>query len=240
MENKTYPQTSDFALVNEGLRQHLMKVFNFMAGGLTITALVAYICLNTPLIGLFFSVNGQSVSLSALGWLFFLAPLFMVFAFSWIVNKGTAKQVQGMFWGYSAVMGIALSPILLVYTGESIARVFLITAATFGAMSLYGYTTKRDLSRMGSFLIMALFGIIIAGFVNMFMKSSAMSYALSILSVLIFTGLTAYDIQKIRDLYVDYDDGETMTKKAVCGALELYLDFINIFISLLRLLGERK
>ena len=145
-----------------------------------------------------------------------------------------------MFWSYAAVMGMSLTPIMLAYTGASIARVFLITAGTFGAMSLYGYTTKRDLTAMGSFLYMGLWGIIIAMVVNIFMKSAGVDYAVSILAVGIFVGLTAYDTQRIRSMYFSADSEETITKKALVGALELYLDFINLFIYLMRFMGNRR
>ena len=242
MENKIYTAPVETTVVNEGLRQYLMKVFNYMAGGLCITALVSWLMVSNPsILRIFYNITPQGASLSGFGWLAFLAPLVIVFAFGWVINRGTAAQVKGVFWLYSALMGVSLCPILLLYTGESITRVFLITAATFGAMSLYGYTTKRDLSGMGSFLFMGLIGIIIASLVNaFFLKSTGMSYAISFISVLVFTGLTAYDIQNIKAMYVDYEDSETASKKAVAGALSLYLDFINIFIHLLQLIGDRK
>lgn len=242
MENKIYTAPVETTVVNEGLRQYLMKVFNYMAGGLCITALVSWLMVSNPsILRIFYNITPQGASLSGFGWLAFLAPLVIVFAFGWVINRGTAAQVKGVFWLYSALMGVFLCPILLLYTGESITRVFLITAATFGAMSLYGYTTKRDLSGMGSFLFMGLIGIIIASLVNaFFLKSTGMSYAISFISVLVFTGLTAYDIQNIKAMYADYEDSETASKKAVAGALSLYLDFINIFIHLLQLIGDRK
>ena len=242
MENKIYTAPVETTVVNEGLRQYLMKVFNYMAGGLCITALVSWLMVSNPsILRIFYNITPQGASLSGFGWLAFLAPLVIVFAFGWVINRGTAAQVKGVFWLYSALMGVSLCPILLLYTGESITRVFLITAATFGAMSLYGYTTKRDLSGMGSFLFMGLIGIIIASLVNaFFLKSTGMSYAISFISVLVFTGLTAYDIQNIKAMYVDYEDSETASKKAIAGALSLYLDFINIFIHLLQLIGDRK
>ena len=242
MENKIYTAPVETTVVNEGLRQYLMKVFNYMAGGLCITALVSWLMISNPsILRIFYNITPQGASLSGFGWLAFLAPLVIVFAFGWVINRGTAAQVKGVFWLYSALMGVSLCPILLLYTGESITRVFLITAATFGAMSLYGYTTKRDLSGMGSFLFMGLIGIIIASLVNaFFLKRTGMSYAISFISVLVFTGLTAYDIQNIKAMYVDYEDSETASKKAIAGALSLYLDFINIFIHLLQLIGDRK
>ena len=213
-----------------------------MAAGLCLTALSAYIIANTSLLGLFFSINaaGQVAGMSGFGWLMLIAPLIMVFAFQWVVSRGTASQVQLLFWSYAAVMGMSLTPIMLAYTGASIARVFLITAGTFGAMSLYGYTTKRDLTAMGSFLYMGLWGIIIAMVVNIFMKSAGVDYAVSILAVGIFVGLTAYDTQRIRSMYFSADSEETITKKALVGALELYLDFINLFIYLMRFMGNRR
>lgn len=242
MENKSYSQTTATASISEGLRQYMIKVYNFMAAGLCLTALSAYIIGNTSLLGLFFDVNqlGQVTGMSGFGWLMFIAPLVMVFAFGWVLAKGTPAQVQGLFWAYAAVMGASLTPILLAYTGASVARVFLITAGTFGAMSLYGYTTKKDLTGMGSFLMMGLFGIIIAMIVNIFMKSPGVDYAISILAVGIFVGLTAYDTQKIRNMYYEGDSAEITTKKAISGALSLYLDFINMFIYLLRFFGDRR
>ena len=159
-----------------------------------------------------------------------------MFAFSWVVSSGTAKQVQMMFWGYSLLMGVSLTPIFLLYTQSSLVRVFLITAGSFGALSLYGYTTKKDLSGMGSFLIMGLFGLIIASIVNIFVKSSGFDWALSFIGVGIFAGLTAFDSQKIRMIYSSSDSDEMLTKKALMGALSLYLDFINLFLYLLHLL----
>ena len=228
-------------LVDEGLKDYMLKVYNFMAGGLAVTALAAYICLNTPLINLFFSVNSSGqASMSALGWIILFAPLVMVFAFSWVLSRGTPQQIQLVFWGFSAVMGLSLTPTLLAYTGASVARIFLITAAMFGSMSLYGYTTKKDLTSMGSFMIMGVWGIVIASIVNIFLQSAGLSYAISILAVIAFTALTAYDTQKIRQIYMSYDDSDTLTRKAIAGALELYLDFINMFLALLRLFGDRR
>ena len=234
---KTQTQT----IVDEGLKDYMLKVYNFMAGGLAVTALAAFLCLNTPLIRIFFSINAAGqVSMSALGWLILFAPLIMVFAFSWVLNRGTTQQIQMVFWGFSAVMGLSLTPTLLAYTGASVARIFLITAAMFGSMSIYGYTTKKDLTSMGSFMIMGVWGIVIASIVNIFLASPGLSYAISILAVIAFTALTAYDTQKIRQIYMSYDDGDTLTRKAIAGALELYLDFINMFLALLRLFGDRR
>lgn len=241
MENKTYYSASSTTVIDEGLRQYMLKVYNFMSAGLALTALSAYLIINTPLLRLFFTANpsGQ-FGLSGFGWLMFLAPLIMVFAFSWVINRGTSSQAQLFFWVFSAVMGVSLAPTFLVYTGASVARVFLITAATFGAMSIYGYTTKRDLTGMGSFLIMGLWGIIIATIVNIFLKSSGLDYALSFLGLFIFIGLTAFDTQRIRNMYDGFGGVEVATKKAIVGALSLYLDFINMFLYLLRFMGDRR
>lgn len=239
MQNEIYSQTKS-AAVDAGLRSYMQKVYNFMAGGLCVTALAAWIVANTSLINLFFNVSPQGIALSGFGWLAFIAPLIMVFAFNWVVNSGTAKQVQLLFWSYAALMGISLTPIFLLYTQSSLVRVFLITAGAFGALSLYGYTTKRDLTGMGSFLYMGLFGLIIATLVNLFLKSSGLDWALSIIGVGIFSGLTAFDAQRIRVIYNSTDNDETITKKALSGALSLYLDFINLFLYLLRFLGDRR
>lgn len=243
MENRVYEQAAGTsAVVDEGLREYMLKVYNYMAGGLCVTALVAYLIANTSLLTLFFNISpdGRVLGMSALGWISLIAPLIIVFAFGWVLNRGTLAQVQGVFWLYSALMGASLTPIFLVYTSASLTRIFLITAAMFGALSLYGYTTKRNLAGMGSFMMMGLFGIIIAMIVNIFLKSPGLYYALSILSVIIFTGLTAWDTQKIRSMYLAQDDGDIASRKAIAGALELYLDFINLFMTLLRLFGDRR
>jgi FtsH-binding integral membrane protein len=183
---------------------------------------------------------GSTIYDSGLKWVIMLAPLGVVFYMSFNIAKMTSAKAQSTFWIFAALMGASLSSIFLMYTGASITRVFFITAGTFGAMSIYGYTTKRDLTKLGSFLMMGLFGIIIASIVNIFMKSSMMYFVISILGVLIFVGLTAYDTQKIKNMYLVSDSGELMGKKAVMGALTLYLDFINLFIMLLRLFGQRR
>ena len=235
--------TAQQVYIDEGLRQYMMKVYNYMAGGLTVTALAAFLVMNSPaLISLFFTISpaGNVIGMSGFGWLMLFAPLIMVFAFSWVISHGSVKQVQGTFWGFAAVMGISLAPTLLAFTGASVTRVFLITAAMFGGMSIYGYTTRRDLTSIGAFLRMGVWGLIIAMIVNIFLKSSGMYYALSCLSVLIFTGLTAYDTQTIQRIYSEADTSDSVARKAVAGALSLYMDFINIFISLLNLLGDRR
>lgn len=243
LENKIQTTSQPVqTIINEtDLREYLRKVYNFMAGGLVVTALTAYIIMSSPnLFRLFFSVNGNTISLSGLGWLILIAPLAMVFYFNSVARNGSARKLQVIFWIFSALIGISLTPTVMLYTGASIARVFLITAAMFGGMSIYGYTTEKDLSSMGSLCLMALWGIIIAAIVNIFMGSTALSMGVSVLSVLVFTGLTAYDTQKLRLLYLSSGNMETLNKTALVGALELYLDFVNMFLALLRLLGNRR
>lgn len=242
MESKSYVSSASKTNIDEGLRAFMIKVYNFMAGGLCVTALAAWLVINTSLINMFFNADAatQNISLSGFGWLMFLSPLIMVFVFNWVIMRGTPAQVQGVFWAFCALMGASLTPILLLYTASSMVRVFLITAGTFGAMSLYGYTTKRDLTGLGSFMIMGLWGIIIASIVNIFLKSSGLYFALSYISVAVFVGLTAYDTQAIRNLYMSADGEDTLTRKAVAGALSLYMDFINLFLNLLRIMGDRR
>ncbi len=238
LESKEFTAYSQGQVIDEGLRNFMLKIYNYMAGGLAVTALAAYLVANNvSLLRLFFNETGYT----ALGWLLLFAPLILVFAFSWVLQRGTLQQVQAMFWGYSTLMGVSLAPIFLVYTGASVARVFLITAATFGALSLYGYTTKKDLSGWGSFLMMGVFGLIIASIVNIFMKSSGLDYALSYLTVFIFAGLVVYDTQNMKSLYyANGMGGDVASRGAIAGALSLYIDFINMFLSLLRLLGDRR
>jgi FtsH-binding integral membrane protein len=169
-----------------------------------------------------------------------LAPLGLVMLLSFGINKMSATAAQGVFWLYAGLMGISMASIFLMFTGASIARVFFITAGTFAAMSLYGYTTRRDLARFGSFLFMGLIGVVIAMLVNMFLHSSALQFAISVIGVLVFTGLTAWDTQQIKEMYFEGDYGEVATKKAVMGALRLYLDFINLFMMLMQLMGVRR
>ena len=229
-----------------GLRSYMLKIYNYMATGVLLTGIIALLSFklsvetgsNGAITG--FTPMGEALFFSGLKWVVMLAPLGVVFYMSFGINKMSSAKAQTVFWIFAALMGLSLSWILLVYTGVSVARVFFITSATFGAMSIYGYTTKRDLTKLGSFLMMGLIGIIIASIVNIFMKSSMMYFVISILGVLIFVGLTAYDTQKIKNMYSVSDTGELMGKKAVMGALTLYLDFINLFIMLLRLFGQRR
>ncbi len=232
--------------MDEGLRAYMLKVYNYMATGVLLTGIVALLTFKMSVVtdasGSIVALTsiGNKIYLSGLKWIIMLAPLGIVFSMSFGINKMRSSTAQTVFWIFAGTMGLSLSSILLIYTGLSVTRVFFITSATFGAMSIYGYTTKKDLTKFGSFLFMGLIGIIIASLVNIFLKSSMMYFIISILGVLIFVGLTAYDTQKIKNMYVASDSGELMGKKAIMGALTLYLDFINLFIMLLRLFGQRR
>ena len=234
------------AVWDAGLRAYMLKVYNYMATGVLLTGIISLISFK---LSADINASGEIIALtnygnaifnSGLRWLVMLAPLAVIFYMSFGINKMSTSKAQTVFWIFTVLMGLSLSWVLIVFTEISVARVFFITSATFGAMSIYGYTTKRDLTKLGSFLMMGLIGIIIASIVNIFMKSSMMYFVISILGVLIFVGLTAYDTQKIKNMYVASDTGELMGKKAVMGALTLYLDFINLFIMLLRLFGQRR
>ncbi len=233
--NRTYATRGAAAAtdIDVGLRQYMLRVYNYMSGGLALTGVVAYLVgTNETML--------QAIYGTPLRWVVMLAPLGFVLFFSVRINKMSAGAAQAVFWAFAAAMGLSLSYIFAVYTGASITRVFFITAGTFAAMSLYGYTTKRDLTAWGSFLFMGLIGIIIAMVVNLFLQSSALNFAVSVIGVLVFVGLTAYDTQKIKEMYIESDGAAVMTKKAIMGALNLYLDFINLFIMLLRLFGSMR
>ena len=219
--------------IDAGLRDYMLRVYNYMTGGLALTGLVAYAVAATP--SVFNTIYG-----SGLSFLVMLSPLAFVLVLSFGIHKLKASTAQMLYWAFAAVMGLSLAHIFIIYTGTSIARVFFITAGTFGAMSLYGYTTKRDLTAWRSFLFMGLIGIIIASIVNMFIQSTMMHFLISVVGVLVFVGLTAYDTQKIKESYSAGDGSETMAKKSIMGALRLYLDFINLFLMLLRLFGARR
>ncbi len=243
--NRTYATYSqaDAAQIDAGLRQYMLTVYNYMGSALALTGIFAYLTVQFAVASwapMQLTAFGQALYLSPLKWVVMLAPIGLVLLFSFRIHAMSFFSAQAVFWGYAALMGLSLSSILIVFTGESVARVFFITAATFGAMSLWGYTTKRDLSGMGSFLIMGLIGIIIASLVNIFLESSALQFAISVIGVLVFTGLTAYDTQRIKESYFVHDDSETAGKKALFGALQLYLDFINLFVMLLQLFGQQR
>jgi FtsH-binding integral membrane protein len=243
-----YPQTSaaTSAVFDAGLRAYMLRVYNWMASGLLVTGVVAYGIANTSLINAFYPMVqtpfGFTHQPTMLAMIAMFAPLAFVLVLSLGVNKLSASTAQALFWVFCGAMGASLVSIFLVYTSESIVRVFFITSATFAATSLYGYTTKADLSRMGSFLMMGLIGIIIASLVNLFFNSSALQFVVSIAGVIIFTGLTAYDTQRIKSSYLQfaYAEGtEGAAKRSVYDALSLYLNFINLFMLLLQLLGNR-
>jgi FtsH-binding integral membrane protein len=230
------------AEIDEGLRSYMLKVYNYMAIGLAVTGVVAFAAANAAVDASTGQLTafGAAIYTSPLRWVIMLAPLAAVFFLSFRIDRMSVGAAQAVFWGYAALVGLSLSSIFLVYTGQSISQVFFITAASFGALSLFGYTTKRDLSGMGSFLIMGLFGLIIASIVNIFLASSALAFAVSVIGVLVFAGLTAYDTQRIKEMYFVGDDAATAGRKAIMGALTLYLDFINMFIMLLQLFGTQR
>jgi FtsH-binding integral membrane protein len=219
--------------VNSGLKKYMVSVFNKMFMALCLTGIVSFVCASSPDI-LSFMAGGFSM-------LLMLATVGIVVYMSVRINKIDSEKAGALFWIYSALIGASLSPLFAVYTGESIANAFFSTAIFFGGMSLYGHTTKRDLTGVGSFMTVGLFAVIITSFVNaIFMKSSGLQVGLSAMSILIFCGLTAYDVQKIKEFYSDSFDEETLKKRGILGALSLYMDFLNIFISLLRIMGNRK
>ena len=231
--------------IDAGLRAHMIRVYNYMAGAVALTGVVAWLTFSmattTNAAGqLALTPLGQALFGSPLMWVLVLAPLALVFFISFRIDRLQFGTAWTLFMVYAGLLGISLATIFLVYTGNSITRVFFITAASFGALSLYGYTTKRDLSAIGSFLIMGLIGIIIASLVNLFLQSTAMQFIISVVGVLVFAGLTAWDTQKIKEMYDVNDDGTVAGRKAVMGALTLYLDFINLFLFLLRFLGDRR
>ena len=240
------------AAIDQGLRAYMLKVYNLMAMGMAITGVAALgmamlATTNDPSQAVATLGNGKmltnlgyAVYSSPLRWVVMLAPLGMVFFLSARVHKMSVSAAQTSFWVFAGLMGISLSSIFLVYTSASIVQTFFVTAAAFGALSLFGYTTKRDLTAMGSFLIMGVFGLIIAMLVNIFLQSSAMQFIISVVGVLIFSGLTAYDTQRIKEMYSVADDGSVMGRKAIMGALTLYLDFINLFTFLLSFMGNRE
>jgi uncharacterized protein len=230
---ETLPTQMSRAEVDAGLRQFMISVYNYMASGLALTGVVAYGAAET---GLYESL----INTPLLFWGVALAPLALVFLLSFRIEKMSIGAAQAAFWAYAGLVGLSLSGIFFVYTGTSIARTFFVTAATFLGMSLYGYTTRTDLARTGSFLLMGVFGIIIASLVNVFLASSALQLAISVVGVIVFVGLTAYDTQRIKEIYLNSDSPASAGKKAIMGALALYLDFLNLFIFLMQLTGDRR
>ena len=228
---------------DEGLRNYMLKIYNFMAIGLLVTGVFVFSTLNfPPLASLMFNIgpNGEFMGTSGLGMLISFAPLGIAIYFFMGLGRMSVNTAQTLFWVYAAVMGMSLSYLGLVYTGQSLARTFFICASVFGAMSLYGYSTKSDLTSMGSFLIMGLIGLIVVSLVNIFLRSPAIDFATSFIGIAIFMGLTAWDTQKLKTIYYSSGGGEMGQKMAVMGAFTLYLDFINLFLYMLRFFGDRK
>jgi FtsH-binding integral membrane protein len=227
------PAQAEAAQIDVGLRQYMLRVYNYMASALALTGIVAFLVASSP-------AATQLIFGTPLKWVVMLAPLGFVFFFSFKIHSMKASTAQALFWVFAALMGASLASVFLVFTGASVARTFFITAAAFGGLSLYGYTTKRDLSAFGTFLVMGLIGLIIASIVNIFLASSMLQFVISAAGVLIFAGLTAWDTQKIKETYYELDGGDVAVKKSVMGALTLYLDFINLFMFLLQFLGVRR
>ncbi len=228
---------ADRVAIDAGLRAHMIRVYNYMAVGVGLTGVAAWAIYQA-------AVSNPAFAHTLFGTPLYLvllfAPLGLVFFLSYRIEHLAATTARALFFFYAALLGVSLAPIFMQYTHESIARVFFISAASFGGLSLWGYTTQRDLSGFGSFLMMGLIGIIIASLVNLFLQSSAMQFVISVIGVLVFAGLTAYDTQRIKEMYDPMDDGTVAGRKAVMGALSLYLDFINLFLMLLRLFGDRR
>ncbi len=229
---RRYAGTLTEAQIDQGLRAYMLRVYNYMASGLALTGIVAFVVANT---GLY-----QTLFNSGAGWIVMFAPLGIVFFMSAKIKTMKPGTAQTLFWVFSILMGASLSYIFIIYTTTSIVRVFFISAAMFGAMSLYGYTTKRSLAKWGAFLFMGLIGVIIAMVVNLFIGSTLMHFVISVIGVLVFTGLTAYDTQRIKATYAESDGQAVMLKKSIMGALSLYLNFLNMFILLLALFGGRR
>ncbi|MFC0199187.1 Bax inhibitor-1/YccA family protein [Paracoccus rhizosphaerae] len=231
------------AVVDEGLRAYMNKVYGLMAVGMGVTAVAAYgIAAGAVTPEGQLTALGAAIYTSPLRWVIMFAPLLMVFAFGAALNRLSVSAATFMFYGFAALMGLSISSIFLVYTGVSIVQTFLVTAIAFAGLSLWGYTTKKDISGWGSFLIMGLIGLIVASIVNIFMQSPAMQFAISVIGVLIFAGLTAYDTQNIKNTYLQMasSDSDFIGKSAIMGALRLYLDFLNLFMFLLQFMGNRE
>ncbi len=238
-DNRVLRAQSTAGVIDAGLRAYMLRVYNYMLIGLGLTGATAWLTAETQFGELFYRINPVTghIGMTLLGMIAVFAPLAMVLFMSFRINRMSVGAAQATFWVYAGLVGISLAPVLLVYTGASVAEVFFITAATFGAMSLWGYTTRSDLSGFGSFLFMGLIGIIIASLVNLFVHSAMVQWVVSIIGVLVFTGLTAYDTQAIKESYSVHDDGTVAGRKAIFGALRLYLDFVNLFLMLIQILG---
>jgi FtsH-binding integral membrane protein len=218
--------------IDVGLRQHMLRVYNYMGGGLALTGIVAYVAAAS---GFYAAIYGTLIF-----WLVILAPLALVLLLGFRVEKMSLAAAQTAFWAYAALVGLSLGGLFIVYTGASIVQTFFIAAAMFLGMSLYGYSTGRDLTKFGSFLFMGLIGIIVASLVNLFLGSPGLQFAISVIGVIVFTGLTAGDTQRIKEMYVEGGDSAIAGKKAIIGALALYLDFLNLFLMLMQLMGRRR
>jgi uncharacterized protein len=219
------------AAYDAGLRSYMLSVYNYMASGVLLTGVVALLAANSGFT--------QSIAGTPLMWVVMLAPLGFILVMNFGINKLSTTALQACFWAFATVMGLSMSTIFLVYTGTSIAQTFFATAAAFGGLSLYGYTTKKDLSGMGTFLIMGLVGLIVAMIINIFLQSGTMALVISAIGVLIFAGLTAYDTQRIKSMYAYVQGTDMMGKTVIMGALSLYLDFVNMFQFLLSFMGSR-
>jgi uncharacterized protein len=233
---------ADQATYDAGLRTHMIRVYNYMASGLALSGIVAFALFSSPsLAALFFEVTPRGVAgLNILGWVAIFAPFGLLLLMGFRAQQMSVGGIQAIYWAVTALMGVSLSLLLFRYTGASVARTFFVTAASFGALSLYGYTTKRDLSAFGKFLFMGLIGLVLASLVNMFFPSGTMSFIISVAGVLIFSGLIAYDTQKIKEQYADSWGSETAEKVAIFGALSLYLDFVNLFQFLMAFMGQSR
>ena len=224
------------AAYDAGLRSYMLSVYNYMASGVLLTGVVALLFANSPYMAMLFPAGRPSLA----GYVVMLAPLGVVMWLSFGISRISETTAKALFWAYAVLMGLSLSTVFLAYTGASVAQTFFASAAAFGGLSLWGYTTKRDLSGFGSFLIMGVVGIFVAMLVNMFLRSSALDLAISVLGVLLFAGLTAYDTQRIKSMYFAVQGSSFAGKSVIMGALQLYLDFINMFMFLLRFMGDRR
>lgn len=236
-------QGTSSKVIDEGLRTYLLTIYNYMAAALVITGITAYFTMNfDPLTRLMFNFNefGYMTGYTGIGLLIALAPIGIALYFFYGAGKISVENSKMLLWVYAALTGVSLASLGFIYTGESIARTFFITAGVFGAMSIYGYTTKRDLSSMGSFMVMGLFGLIMVSLVNMFLQSPAIYFATSLLGVAIFMGLIAWDIQKIKATYYMVGGGEMGQRMAVVSAFSAYLNFVNLFLYMLRFFGVRR
>ncbi|MFC7737193.1 Bax inhibitor-1/YccA family protein [Roseomonas sp. GCM10028921] len=238
---------TDAATLDAGLRAYMLRVYNWMASGLALTAITAYVIANTGLAELFFQVvrtpRGLATQPTILGFAAMFAPLAFVMVLSFGINRLSKGATQALFWAFCVAMGASMANIFAVYVGASIASTFFVTAGMFAAVSLYGYTTNADLTRMGGFLMMGLFGILIAGLVNIFLQSSALHFAISVIGVVVFTGLTAFDTQRIKNDYIEHayaEGSDEAAKRSVFDALGLYLNFVNLFQLLLQFMGVRQ